>query len=110
MGIPSIKGLIIAQHKLANPLSEKDKYIFWIMNNAHTVGNGDKRRECAYLERMALRIQLETKQGLIDMLKIWTSNAFVNANYHLKPSDIWPVVRLIKKGLSLHMKFGCIMD
>jgi len=98
------KELNIMQHMLSNPLSEKHRYIEFIIGNPHTVGNGNKRRECAYLERKALAIQWKTKTELIQMLIIWNSNAFININYHLKPSEIWPVIRLIKKALSFTNK------
>ena len=94
----------IIEHSLLNPLSDKHKYYKYIKDNPYSVGNKHKREQCAFMERYALHVQSQTKDELISMLKTWSSNAFINANYEMKVTDIWAVVRLIKRGLQLHKK------
>lgn len=100
MGNYSIRDLERIQHKLLNPLSEKYKYIIWVEKNPFSVCNGEKRRQCAYLEHAVLKIQSLTKKELIGMLKLWISPRFAEYNSNKDTRARWLVISVIKKALS----------
>ena len=98
----SEKRIKIAQYCFDNPLDEKHKYQFYILDNPYSVCNKEKRELCAITTRIVKQVQKMTKGQLIHSLNQHKRAAFLDMWYRDRKGmqEAWIVQRITKKALA----------